>query len=336
VTTKVFVGNLDFQTTDQALADAFVDCGKVKSGVIITRGRRSLGYGFVEFEGADAAEKAVETKNGTELSKRQIKVELVRDPADRPIREPRKEGTSDQKGDVEKGERGERRERRERGGERGGDRGGDRGERGEQVGGSGNRRQGGRRGGGGGGFGGQNKRRFARRDDAEPTQGGKSNNTGGGNNNQTTPNRDRDRDNNQSPSNPDNKNQSQKPKRRQRRRRNNERTSTNDNTQAQSPPKEKILSKTAIFVANIPFEAKDEDLKNFFKDSNPKSAHVVTTQTGRSRGYGFVDFDNEKDQQHSIQTKNKAKWTTPEKGDREISVSASHSQPKEENVQSST
>jgi RNA recognition motif-containing protein len=81
MTTKVFVGNLDFQTTDQALADAFVDCGKVKSGVIITRGRRSLGYGFVEFESAEAADKAVTTKNGTELSNRQIKVELVRDPA---------------------------------------------------------------------------------------------------------------------------------------------------------------------------------------------------------------------------------------------------------------
>jgi len=308
MTTKVFVGNLDFQTTDQALADAFVDCGKVKSGVIITRGRRSLGYGFVEFESAEAADKAVETKNGTELSKRQIKVELVRDPAERPERPERPtrgtkegQGATDQKQDAEKG--GEDQTGKRRGGRRTGGRGG---------------------GGGGGGFGGGNKRRFARRGshgNDNPSSSTQGNTKGAGNNPNPAPSnqsRDRDRD------------QNQKPKRRPRRRNNSKR----DNNQPQNSPKEKILSKTAIFVANIPFEAKDEDLKNFFSDSNPKSAHVVTTQTGRSRGYGFVDFDNEKDQQHAIQNKNKAKWTTPEKEPREISVSASHSQPKDETAQS--
>lgn len=308
MTTKVFVGNLDFQTTDQALADAFVDCGRVKSGVIITRGRRSLGYGFVEFESAEAADKAVETKNGTELSKRQIKVELVRDPAERPARGTKEgQGATDQKQDVEKGD-GQDQTGKRRGGRRTGGRGG------------------GGSGGGGGGFGGGNKRRFARRgsppqgrENSNPSSSTQGNNTKGvGNNPNPAPsNQSKDRD------------QNQKPKRRTRRRNNNR-----DNNQPQNPPKEKILSKTAIFVANIPFEAKDEDLKNFFKDSNPKSAHVVTTQTGRSRGYGFVDFDNEKDQQHAIQNNNKAKWTTPEKEPREISVSASHSQPKDETVQS--
>lgn len=302
MTTKVFVGNLDFQTTDQALADAFADCGKVKSGVIITRGRRSLGYGFVEFESTEAADKAVGTKNGTELSKRQIKVELVRDPADRPTRGTQEgQGDKDQiRGDSEKGQ--------------------------DQTG------TGKRRGRGGRSFGGgnnNNKRRFARR--GTPSQGqdnsNTSTNTGGNNNTKSAGNN----TSNQASSNQAKDNQNQQPKRRTRRRRNN--SKRNDN-QPQNPPKEKILSKTAIFVANIPFEAKDEDLKNFFKDSNPKSAHVVTTQTGRSRGYGFVDFDNEKDQQHAIQSKNKAKWTTPEKEPREISVSASHSQPKDETAQS--
>jgi len=301
MTTKVFVGNLDFQTTDQALADAFVDCGKVKSGVIITRGRRSLGYGFVEFESADSAEKAVETKNGTELSKRQIKVELVRDPADRPAREPRKEGASDQKQDSDKGQ----------------------GQEGRRNNNNNNRQT-------RPGF--RNRRRaFARRTEGGTSQGreNNNNNTGGGNNNTKSGNSNTSSGDKQ---NNNNNNNTQKPKRTRRRN-----TSRQDSNQPQNPPKEKILSKTAIFVANIPFEAKDEDLKNYFKESNPKSAHVVTTQTGRSRGYGFVDFDNEKDQQHAIQTKNKAKWTsnTPEKGDREISVSASHSQPKEETAQSS-
>jgi len=320
MTTKVFVGNLDFQTTDQALADAFVDCGKVKSGVIITRGRRSLGYGFVEFEIAEAAEKAVETKNGTELSNRQIKVELVRDPAERPTRTREGQGATDQKQDVERGDQGNRRGVR-RGGRGGG------GGFGGGSGGSG----GGNGGGNGGGSGG--KRRFARRSTAPQGKenSNPSSNTQGNNNTRGTRERTK-RDSNQdrapSPKGGDNQDQ---PAKRRTRRRNNKRS---DSNQPQNPPKEKILSKTAIFVANIPFEAKDEDLKDFFKDSNPKSAHVVTTQTGRSRGYGFVDFDNEKDQQHAIQNKNKAKWTTPEKEPREISVSASHSQPKEEPAQS--
>jgi RNA recognition motif-containing protein len=251
----------------------------------------------VEFESAEAAEKAVANKNGTELSKRQIKVELVRDPADRPTRDQGRQGATDQKQDSDKG---------------------------QDQSGTGNRRPRRRTGFGGG----NNKRRFARR--GTQPQGkdspNQSSNTGGNNNTKSAGN---NNNNNNSKSSVNQSNDNQNPKRRNRRR-NNKRNSN----QPQNPPKEKILSKTAIFVANIPFEAKDEDLKNFFKDSNPKSAHVVTTQTGRSRGYGFVDFDNEKDQQNAIQTKNKAKWTTPEKEPREISVSASHSQPKEEPAQS--
>jgi len=283
MTTKVFVGNLDFQTTDQALADAFNDCGKVKSGVIITRGRRSLGYGFVEFETVEAAEKAVAEKNGTELSSRPIKVELVRDPAERPTRTKEGQSATSEQRDADEGQ--------------------------DRTGGGGR---------------GQRRRRFAvRRYERSNRPPPKNNNNNPGGNNTISSN-----------SNPANQSENQKQnprdstgaKRRPRRRNNNRR----ENNQPLNAPKEKILSKTAIFVANIPFEAKDEDLKNFFKDSNPKSAHVVTTQTGRSRGYGFVDFDNEKDQQNAIQNKNKAKWNTGEKGEREISVSASHSQPKEE------
>jgi RNA recognition motif-containing protein len=330
MTTKVFVGNLDFQTTDQALADAFVDCGKVKSGVIITRGRRSLGYGFVEFESADSADKAVQTKNGTELSKRQIKVELVRDPGDRPTRT--REGQSADQKDAGQGQGGQG---QGQGGQGQDQAGGQRRRRtrfggaGGSGSGSGNRRFARRTGGGGGNGGGSG----GNNSNSSPTnKSGNNSNTGGGNNNTNS---------NQSGNQSDNQNKNQKPKRRPRRNRNDNDSGSgntrNTNQSSQNPPKEKILSKTAIFVANIPFEAKDEDLKNFFNENNPKSAHVVTTQTGRSRGYGFVDFDNEKDQQQAIQTKNKAKWpsNTPEKGDREISVSASHSQPKEETAQSS-
>jgi len=89
MTTKVFVGNLAFPTTDQALAEAFQDCGTVKSGVVITRGRRSLGYGFVEFESPDAALQAVNSKNNSDFKGRTIKVELASDNPVRTERPPR-------------------------------------------------------------------------------------------------------------------------------------------------------------------------------------------------------------------------------------------------------
>jgi len=86
MSTKVFVGNLAFRTTDQGLSDAFKNFGKIKNGVIITRGRRSLGYGFVEFENAADAAISVEKMNGHELFGRSIKVELANDISDRPPR----------------------------------------------------------------------------------------------------------------------------------------------------------------------------------------------------------------------------------------------------------
>jgi len=86
------------------------------------------------------------------------------------------------------------------------------------------------------------------------------------------------------------------------------------------PNKEdRVLSSTAVFVANLPFSVDDEGLKAFFKEHNPTAAHVVVTRNGRSRGYGFVEFVNDKDQQASITTKNGQLFT-----DRKITVTASY------------
>jgi RNA recognition motif-containing protein len=88
MTSKVFVGNLAFKTTDQQLVEAFNEFGRVKTGVVITRGRRSLGYGFVEFESPDSAVQAVKIKNGQDFNERPIKVELA---TDNPVRAERPE-----------------------------------------------------------------------------------------------------------------------------------------------------------------------------------------------------------------------------------------------------
>ncbi|KAJ2547195.1 hypothetical protein GGH95_006678, partial [Coemansia sp. RSA 1836] len=75
---KVFVGNLSFKTTDGQLKDFFSDVGDVKDARIITRGPRSLGYGFVAYADDATVNKAVEMKNQTELEGRTITVESAR------------------------------------------------------------------------------------------------------------------------------------------------------------------------------------------------------------------------------------------------------------------
>jgi len=89
MSTKVFVGNLAFRTTDQNLVDLFNQVGAVKSASIITRGRRSLGYGFVELSSPAEANTAVAKFNNFELMERTIKVEVAKEPQERPPKEPR-------------------------------------------------------------------------------------------------------------------------------------------------------------------------------------------------------------------------------------------------------
>lgn len=57
-----------------------------------------------------------------------------------------------------------------------------------------------------------------------------------------------------------------------------------------------------MFVANLPFSMDDEGFAKVFKDNTLafKSAHVVKKKTGRSKGFGFAEFDNEKDQQAAL------------------------------------
>ncbi|EPZ36383.1 RNA-binding domain-containing protein [Rozella allomycis CSF55] len=74
---KIFVGNLDFQTTNIELKEFFATEGKVLKAHIITRGTLSRGYGFVTFEKAEEAERAVEKLNQTELNGRKINCEIA-------------------------------------------------------------------------------------------------------------------------------------------------------------------------------------------------------------------------------------------------------------------
>jgi len=65
---------------------------------------------------------------------------------------------------------------------------------------------------------------------------------------------------------------------------------------------EKIESKTTIFVANLPFSVDDEGLIELFTKCGPiRTAHVVRNK-GRSKGFGFVEFDNQEGQTKALET----------------------------------
>ncbi|KAM0791461.1 hypothetical protein ACM66B_005915 [Microbotryomycetes sp. NB124-2] len=78
---KVFVGNLSFSTKNADLREAFSKHGKVSEAVVINRGSRSLGYGFVTFDNEDEATKAVAATDKSELGGRTINVELAKPPS---------------------------------------------------------------------------------------------------------------------------------------------------------------------------------------------------------------------------------------------------------------
>jgi len=72
---KIFVGNLAFKTRDEGLKEAFEQVGPVESVRVVTQGRRSMGYGFVQFKNSEDAIKAVEQWHRKKLDEREINVE---------------------------------------------------------------------------------------------------------------------------------------------------------------------------------------------------------------------------------------------------------------------
>lgn len=64
-------------------------------------------------------------------------------------------------------------------------------------------------------------------------------------------------------------------------------------------------SQTLLFVANLPFSINDEGLQAIFDGYKVSSARVVTKKfgpsEGRSKGFGFVDFASNEEQQRALQ-----------------------------------
>jgi len=221
---KVFAGNLAFKTTEDELKDFFSTAGTVVLASIITRGTRSLGYGFVAFNTLEDCQAAVDKLHKKELGGREINVELAKPKSEIiAARKERKEGAAPNKA------------RRFR-----------------------------------------SKPRSPRKksdDDDKPDVDGKPA-EGGDAAKKRKPRKKKV----SKPVDPD------APKK--------ERTPRPKRVPTGEP------SKTTIFVANLPFSLDDDGLRAVFKDYKVKTAKVILRRaSGRSKGFGFVDLEDEGEQQ---------------------------------------
>ena len=74
--TKLYVGNLSYQTNDQDLAKIFADFGNVASAQVVTDrySNESRGFGFVEMSSEAEAQEAIAGLNGREVGGRTLVV----------------------------------------------------------------------------------------------------------------------------------------------------------------------------------------------------------------------------------------------------------------------
>jgi len=88
---KLYVGNLSYDMTEDALKDTFSAAGTVESAIIIKdkMSGRSKGFGFVEMSTDEEAQKAIEMLNGKEHDGRALTVNEARPMEERPRRENR-------------------------------------------------------------------------------------------------------------------------------------------------------------------------------------------------------------------------------------------------------
>jgi RNA recognition motif-containing protein len=80
MSTKLYVGNLSFDTTENDLQDAFAAHGTVVQVNLIQDNAtgRPRGFGFVTMEDANGAQAAIAALNGTELGGRALTVNEAR------------------------------------------------------------------------------------------------------------------------------------------------------------------------------------------------------------------------------------------------------------------
>lgn len=78
--TKLYVGNLSYQTSEDTLLSLFSQAGTVSSVTLIKDkySGQSKGFGFVEMDTQSEAEQAIKMFNGKNFDNREIKVNIAR------------------------------------------------------------------------------------------------------------------------------------------------------------------------------------------------------------------------------------------------------------------
>jgi len=252
VRTKVFVGNLSFKTQESDLAKEFEVAGKVATANIISRGSRSLGYGFVEFESEEEANKAVQLLNKKQIDSREINVEVAR---------PRDESAPAQPRQPRQ-PRAPRAPRQQAGNNNAAAGGAPAGGDGQSPAGEARRRPNNRK----------PRTRKPRAEGGAPAAGGEGapKQEGAG---------------------------APRPRR--------ERPPRQPKAEGERAPR--TASPNTLFVANLPFSVDDTGLAEIFAGLNLKSAHVVRKRNNRSKGFGFVEFNNADDQSKALNAVDKKK-----------------------------
>ena len=80
--TKLYVGNLNYNTTEQTLRDAFGANGREVASVSIIMDRetgRSRGFAFVEMSTAEGAQQAMQELDGHEVDGRMLRINEARE-----------------------------------------------------------------------------------------------------------------------------------------------------------------------------------------------------------------------------------------------------------------
>jgi len=256
---KVFVGNLNYETSEDDLKSTFSKAGKVVEAKIVRRGYRSKGYGFVEFEEDEHAQKAVELFDKFSLNDRTINVQVSTSSG---VKVGNTNGNYDNNRNYD------------------------------------------------------NYRNYDNRnyDNRNYDNRNYENRNYENYDNRNYDNYDNYRPRRRPPQGGYRNSYYQRPRGRVYFLRNNYNENRNDNRnrqrrynnksqfQTQKENVEKIESKTTIFVANLPFSVDDEGLVTLFsKCGQIRTAHVVRNR-GRSKGFGFVEFESQEGQTNALKT----------------------------------
>ncbi|HMJ89741.1 MAG TPA: RNA-binding protein [Candidatus Acidoferrum sp.] len=109
---KLFVGNLSYQTMENDLQEYFSQAGVVVSASLMMDKftGKSRGFAFIEYGSAEEANKAIEMFHNKEFQGRQLTVNVARPKEDRPARSSSGGGGWRDRGDGGRGgDRGEQR-----------------------------------------------------------------------------------------------------------------------------------------------------------------------------------------------------------------------------------